>query len=69
MLAHASEGDRGTGRQAIGDPTQQAGLETQGTQLGQAVVGVLDLPVLGAGAAFGMSRRLRRRIGASKVAA
>ena len=27
------------------------------------------LPVLGAGAAFGMSRRLRRRIGASKVAA
>jgi hypothetical protein len=27
------------------------------------------LPLLGAGAAFGMSRRLRRRIGASKVAA
>jgi len=43
-LAEGGEtGCQGEGRQAIDDPPQQAGLETQGAQLGQAVVGALDL--------------------------
>jgi len=44
QLAESGEADcQSQGRQAIGDPAQQVGLETQGTQLGQAEVGALDL--------------------------
>ncbi len=54
-----------------GAPSSAAGAPNRiyGNALTYGVPAPGPLPLLGAGAAFGMSRRLRRRIGASKVAA